>query len=348
MRRRSALPRSPSADFAVTSKYPRMNLNPFSAVRNEVIRKRRALQRRRLPHTLVLMYHRIAPTRGDRLGLAISPEHFAQQLEVLTRIAQITTLSSLDDAPMPWHGERPRVAITFDDGYVDNLLHAEPVLARFRAPATVFIATSLIGDKAFWWDDLADIILGDHPLPATLKIRIGEDIFESDCHGAARKQLFATLQQKLKAVDHESQLEAISRLRETIAGPIEIDPCARPMTQDELLLLSESKFVAIGAHTLTHPSLPNLSPADQLAEIAGSREACERMLGYTPDSFAYPYGDLGPQTPDLVAKAGFARACSTRPDLNFTGTSPLLIPRFGSGNWNGAAFERHLRREWLP
>jgi hypothetical protein len=72
------------------------------------------------------------------------------------------------------------------------------------------------------------------------------------------------------------------------------------------------------------------------------------MLGITPESFAYPYGDLGPETLGLVAKAGFARAYSTRPDLNFMGTSPLLIPRFGCGNWDGAAFERHLRREWLP
>ena len=293
------------------------------------------------------MYHRIAPTRGDRLGLAISPEHFAQQLEVLTRMAQITTLSALDDAPLPRHGERPRVAITFDDGYVDNLLHAEPVLARFSAPATVFIATSLIGGNAFWWDELAALILGDHPLPAILKVRIGAEDFESDSHGT-RQRLFATLQQKLKALDHEAQMAAISGLREAIARPIDIDPMARPMTQDELLQLSESKFVAIGAHTLTHPSLPNLSLADQLTEIAGSKQACEKMLGFTPDSFAYPYGDLGPQTPDLVAKAGFARACSTRPDLNFIGTSPLLIPRFGCGNWDGAAFERHLRREWLP
>jgi peptidoglycan/xylan/chitin deacetylase (PgdA/CDA1 family) len=324
-----------------------MNLNPFSAVRNEVIRKRRAFRRRRVPHTLVLMYHRIAPTQGDRLGLAISPENFAQHLEVLTRVAQVAPLSALDDAPQPRHGERPRVAITFDDGYVDNLLHAEPVLARFKAPATVFIATSLIGGHAFWWDDLAAIILGNHPLPAKLRVRIGVENFESDSRGT-RQRLFATLQQKLKAVDHEAQIAAISSLREATSGPIEVDPIARPMTQDELLRLSESKFVAIGAHTLTHPSLPNLSPADQLAEIAGSKQACERMLGFTPDSFAYPYGDLASETPDLVAKAGFARACSTRPDLNFTGTSPLLIPRFGCGNWDGAGFERHLRREWLP
>jgi peptidoglycan/xylan/chitin deacetylase (PgdA/CDA1 family) len=293
------------------------------------------------------MYHRIAPTRGDRLGLAISPEHFAQHLEVLTRVAQITGLSDLDDAPIPRHDERPRVAITFDDGYVDNLLHAEPVLARFSAPATVFIATSLIGGNAFWWDDLAALILGDHPLPAKLKVRIGADDFESNSHGT-RQRLFATLQQKLKAVDHEAQMVAISSLREAITGPINVDPTARPMTQEELLRLSKSKFVAIGAHTLSHPSLPNLSPAEQLNEIAGSKQACERMLGFTPDSFAYPYGDFGPQTPDLVTKAGFARACSTRPDLNFAGTSPLLIPRFGCGNWDGAAFERHLRREWLP
>lgn len=323
-----------------------MNLNPFSAVRNEIVRKRRALRRRRLPHTLVLMYHRVAPTGTDRLGLAVSPENFAQQLAALARVADITPLSRLDELPLPRHGERPRVAITFDDGYADNLLHAEPILARFQAPATVFIATSLIGGGAFWWDQLAAIILGNHPLPARLQIRIGAEQFVSDSHGAARRGLFEALQQKLKAVDHEVQTAAVESLKEWIAGPIDIDPIVRPMTHDELSRLSESKFITIGAHTLSHPSLPNLSPTAQLAEIAGSRQACRQMLGITPESFAYPYGDFGRQTPDLVAEAGFARACSTQPDLNF-GTDPLLIPRFGCNNWDGTAFERHLRREWL-
>jgi peptidoglycan/xylan/chitin deacetylase (PgdA/CDA1 family) len=293
------------------------------------------------------MYHRIAPHNGDTLGLAVSPENFAEHLAVLSRIARVVPLAELDSDPMPSYGELPRVSITFDDGYVDNLLYAVPLLARYKTFGTVFVATSLIGEKSFWWDELAAIILADHPLPPQLVVRTrsAEVRIES---GTDRRRLYDALRSRLKAMRHDDQIAALDSLRKSVEGQIEMDPLARPMTREELLHLKESMCVEIGAHTLTHPSLPNLSLSAQLEEISGSRQACATMLGFTPESFAYPYGDYTPETPALVAQAGFKRAYSTHPDLNFRGTNPYLIPRFGCDNWTGTAFERHLRRVCLP
>jgi peptidoglycan/xylan/chitin deacetylase (PgdA/CDA1 family) len=324
-----------------------MNFNPVSVIRNELARRRRAHRRRRLPHSLVLMYHRIAPHNGDPLRLGISPENFAEQLAVLSRIAQVMPLAELDSAPMPAHDGLVRAAITFDDGYVDNLLHAAPLLAQYKSFGTVFVATSLIGEKSFWWDELAAIILGPHPLPARLAMRDGSAELQLES-GTDRRRLFDTLHLRLKAMRHGDQVAALDSLRTCVGGRIALDPLARPMTEDELLRLKESKYMEIGAHTRSHPSLPNLSRSAQMEEIAGSKQACEKMLGFTPESFAYPYGDYGRETPALVAEAGFKRAYSTHPDLNFGGTDPYLIPRFGCGDWNGIDFERHIRRVCLP
>ena len=47
------------------------------------------------------------------------------------------------------------VAVTFDDGYRDNYLHAFPILQRYSIPATIFLATSAIGsDRQLWHDDV--------------------------------------------------------------------------------------------------------------------------------------------------------------------------------------------------
>lgn len=50
-------------------------------------------------------------------------------------------------------------AITFDDGYADNLSLAKPMLEEMRAPATMFLTTGAIGLlRPFWWDELAELV----------------------------------------------------------------------------------------------------------------------------------------------------------------------------------------------
>ena len=47
------------------------------------------------------------------------------------------------------------VAITFDDGYSDNLTVAIPILEQMRLPATFFICGDAASDgESFWWERL--------------------------------------------------------------------------------------------------------------------------------------------------------------------------------------------------
>ena len=89
-------------------------------------------------------------------------------------------------------------------------------------------------------------------------------------------------------------------------------------TEPRADIMSETQkraFVAagweIGAHTQTHPRLVALPPAEAAAEIASSKAELERRLGIEVQTFAYPYGDLSPETKRLVAEAGFRYAVAT-------------------------------------
>src|SRR3954470_18303054 len=98
-----------------------------------VVRQQAGRVSRRLAGRLgVLAYHRVATPLHDPWALAVTPEHFDQQLAVLRDVGRIDTLDEALAATWRDRCRRrtPRFALTFDDGYVDNLLTGVPVLER--------------------------------------------------------------------------------------------------------------------------------------------------------------------------------------------------------------------------
>ena len=96
----------------------------------------------RQPKSKVFYWHSI----DDKPG-SLSPKEFRTQLECIIQsgLAPVTLRDLLESTQA---GEtRGRFAVTFDDGYADNLDHAGPVLLEMAIPATVFIVTDLISDR---------------------------------------------------------------------------------------------------------------------------------------------------------------------------------------------------------
>jgi peptidoglycan/xylan/chitin deacetylase (PgdA/CDA1 family) len=317
-------------------------------------RIRRPLRRRTTPHGLVLMYHRVARPLTDPWTLSVSPENFRDHLAVLTRQVQIVPLTELPQRlSRARSNERPAVAITFDDGYVDNLEEALPILQQFAAPATVFIATSWIGKtEPFWWDALAAMVLGPQPLHEPIDVQLGAARFKWEpCRSTSergRQALHRSLWAHLQVLDDPQRFRALQQIADCYGGTGLLDRAARPMTVAEVRRLHASNLVEIGSHTAKHRPLPTLPPELQREEICNSRLQCEQWTGISPASFSYPYGEFDEHTPAMVAGAGYALACSTETELVWPETSPYLLPRFVVLDWSAARFERQLRQVWLP
>ena len=133
------------------------------------------------PHGAILMYHRVASADHDPWSLCVSPDHFAEQLDVLGRHADVVPLRRLFDA-IPLSGRsRPPVAITFADRYTHPLHAAKPILDCHDMPATLFVASGYTGsDRPFWSDELVRIVLDAPALPAHLALTIDGVPFERD------------------------------------------------------------------------------------------------------------------------------------------------------------------------
>src|SRR4051794_28319151 len=101
------------------------------------------------PPVVVLIYHRVTVLADDPQLLAVSPDKFRAQLEILKRYP---ILRFEDD----WSKVRqPSIVITFDDGYADNHREALPILTEYGLPATFFVTAGAVGSNSeFWWDEL--------------------------------------------------------------------------------------------------------------------------------------------------------------------------------------------------
>ena len=125
---------------------------------------------------LILGYHRIANVKHDEYEVCVSPEHFAEQMDVISKHTNPIGLGKLvqhlkEDSLPP-----KSIAITFDDGYADNMYQAVPILEKYKIPATIFVCTGYSG-KEFWWDELERLIISSQNNLETFYVKAGENQF---------------------------------------------------------------------------------------------------------------------------------------------------------------------------
>jgi glycosyltransferase involved in cell wall biosynthesis/peptidoglycan/xylan/chitin deacetylase (PgdA/CDA1 family) len=331
-------------------------------------RRLRGRRQRREGPALVLLYHRIAALEADPWQLGVSREHFSEQLRVLGDGFNVLPLAEvvarIGTGGMPRH----TVAITFDDGYLDNLEAALPELQQAGAPATLFLAGGVVGARQeLWWDQLERILLSSGTLPQQLALAADGWRFEFDLAAATswseeearshaswrvgepaptrRHAAFAALWEALWPLPESTRAAAMSQLRAWAQDPGGIRESHRTLTAEDVSRVAMSGLVDVGAHTVSHPRLASRPWEEQHREILVSRDLVEELSGRPPRSFAYPYGgldDFTAATVRLVADAGFESACATWEGGVHAASDPWRLPRLQVPDLDGEAFE-----EWL-
>jgi len=141
----------------------------------------RRLKYRFASHALILMYHRVTELPNDPYLLAVTPKHFAEQLEVIRRYGVPMPLRQMVEALQNGKVPKRAVVVTFDDGYADNLHQAKPLLERYEIPATVFVTAGQVGSRReFWWDELDRLLLQAGTLPARLQLNLNGNAYERE------------------------------------------------------------------------------------------------------------------------------------------------------------------------
>lgn len=200
-------------------------------------------------------------------------------------------------------------AFTFDDGYADNLTRALPVMERFAAPFTVYVATGMMtGAVDAWWLGLAALIR------AKDRIELPELARGFDCPDqVSKKRTFVGIEMLI-----HGNYDALASVKAAIAeAGIDYGALARQeaLTQEQLCRLAASPLVTIGAHGERHLNLARLSAAEAERDMVASRRKLEQIIGREVTHFAYPFGNgyaCGPREAQIARAAGFRTAVTTR------------------------------------
>lgn len=232
------------------------------------------------------------------------------------------------------------LAITFDDGYRNNLTHAAPVLQRHGAAATLFVASGLTDERRLFLLDRLDYVLQRLPDP---RIELAVDDIRLTARSGDRAEMresFTRFRDTLKArcrddERYRAQLGRIVEECEQRAGASllemrESDPWTSLARWDELRDgLRRYPGLEIGSHTHNHARLARVSDDIARAELRRSRALIRERLGVECDTFSYPNGSFNARVAAMVREEGYRAAVTTQEGLNQPGAAPMTLRRIG-------------------
>ncbi|WP_019625797.1 polysaccharide deacetylase family protein [Thioalkalivibrio sp. ALJT] len=290
----------------------------------------------------ILLYHQVLPTPDPLRPDAPDTATFDWQMELLSRHSSVLALPEalhhLETGTLP-----PRAtAITFDDGYADNRLHALPVLQRHGLPATFFIAAGYLNGGRMFNDTLIETIR--RAPNGTLDLGAEGLGTYTLSNAESRRQAIRDIIREIKwrpRQEREGSVEAIAR---HIGADL---PDDLMMTDQQVRELAEAGMT-IGGHTLSHPILAQEDARTAATEIAQGRQRLQAITGQSVDLFAYPNGrpgqDYTARDVGFVRDAGFSAAVSTSMGSSAVQSDRFQLPRFTPWSRNPVKFLAQLVR----
>jgi peptidoglycan/xylan/chitin deacetylase (PgdA/CDA1 family) len=250
-----------------------------------------------------------------------------RHFEVVTVADGVTRLRA--DPP------RSLVALSMDDGYVDNRTHLLPLLEKLDVSATIYLESEPLDARVPNWSHKLFAVL-EHLAPTDFVHRFTE-LSTDTRSNVLLNQLVphdqATVYHVKRLLKYEVPAAERGRVLDILVDECKVD--ARALTQTLYMTWDDARAlqsagIELGAHTVHHEILSRLDAPAARAEIEGSRTALARALGIEPQSFAYPFGrnwDFDEDSARIAREAGFASATTTHAGTNSPRTDPYRLKR---------------------
>ena len=274
-----------------------------------------ALQRKlglvRSNEFVILTYHRIAdldpctPYPFDEELISASSREFDWQMEFLSKKFRPQPLSTLlrmckESRTIP----AGSVAVTFDDGFLDNYSVAYPILRKHKVPATFFVATDFVEhNRPIWFEVVAYAFLN---LPVnSIKHPLCESAAPSQADRTVRLAELNRVMRKLKVApdaDRTAFVDYLNSLIDASALQAAWTEFGGAMRWEHVAEVARNN-IEIGSHTVSHPILSKTDGQVMVNELAESKRVLESKVGAMVELLAYPVGGRSHFSPDVIRVA---------------------------------------------
>lgn len=313
----------------------------------------------------IVTYHGVLPQGYETIdadldGSLVSAESFLRQLQLLKNQYNVISPEQF----LGWCEANEKlpsraVLLTCDDDLRNTLTDMVPMLQEYRFSCLFFVTGASLSElpTMLWYEQLYLMLL------------VAKEVSVLDLALSDFPARSSTQEQKRglwwRLVEHLSRYESAARrklldevriqlgLSEDWSSRFLSDPLRRRFLMLQVAELEGllAAGMSVGAHTLSHPVLPQLSPEAAWSEISGSRLRLEQALGKPVWALAYPFGDSACVTErerEMAERAGFKCAFT-----NVGGGFGAEMPRFAlprvhvTGEMGLAEFDAHVSGFYL-
>jgi peptidoglycan/xylan/chitin deacetylase (PgdA/CDA1 family) len=227
----------------------------------------------------------------------ITPRTFDNIIEWMMTIGEVVSISKILNFEKP--NKIPLFAITFDDGWEDNYVHAFPIIKKYNIPATIFLTTHAVDTGILFWPE--EVIS-----KINISFRQGNYLAVSNyLNKKVRKrqntnQLIDNYLEQLKLLserERKSELELFYAEIGANNGPI----FSSVLTWDQIKEMSDFG-ITFGSHTHTHAILKYCDNIKVRNELKNSKKIIEQKIGRKVDLFSYPNARYSIENAKMVAQ----------------------------------------------
>ncbi len=249
---------------------------------------------------VIIMYHGIDLNENKKFNSRfIGVKNFKKQILFFKKHTNIISLQ--DFLNKKFNPNKSNIAITFDDGFLNNYKYAFPILEKYEIPSTIYV-TSLNQTKYdIIWPDFVD--LASYHSSSSIKIDNVE--FVKNSFGKYySNELSLTLNEKIKKEGDfrykEKVFVAFNDLNLNFKSNEKYFDNWQLMNDDQIKEIDKSKFVKIESHAYWHNNLGNIPIKEAIIELKKSKEYLENLLHREINELAYPDGSY---TRELITEA---------------------------------------------